>query len=110
MNPKKLAQEKLAQLAKTSLPVDLILVLLLEPITPSDLENLKKVIKEKNIKQVILPYLNVGYENDFIQTIKKELNITYSVRDYDKYCWQFATKGFFKFKEQIPKVLAKFLT
>jgi hypothetical protein len=52
----------------------------------------------------------VGYENDFIQTIKKEINITYSVRDYDRYCWQFATKGFFKFKEQIPKVLAKFLT
>ncbi len=74
------------------------------------LENLQKVIKEKNIKQVILPYLNVGYENDFIQSIKKELNITYSVRDYDRYCWQFATKGFFKFKEQIPKVLAKFLT
>ena len=74
------------------------------------LESLQKVIKEKNIKQVILPYLNVGYENDFIQSIKKEVNITYSVRDYDRYCWQFATKGFFKFKEQIPKVLAKFLT
>ena len=74
------------------------------------LESLQKIVKEKNIKQVILPYLNVGYENDFIQTIKKEINITYSVRDYDRYCWQFATKGFFKFKEQIPKVLAKFLT
>ena len=73
------------------------------------LENLQKVVKEKNIKQVILPYLNVGYENDFIQTIKKEVNITYLVRDYDRYCWQFATKGFFKFKEQIPIVLAKFL-
>ena len=35
------------------------------------LENLQKIIKEKNIKQVILPYLNVGYENDFIQSIKK---------------------------------------
>jgi len=72
-------------------------------------ENLQKVIQEKNIKQIILPYLSVGYENDFIQTIKKEINITYSVRDYDRYCWQFATKGYFKFKEQIPKVLTKFI-
>jgi hypothetical protein len=72
-------------------------------------ENLQKVIQEKNIKQVILPYLSVGYENDFTHTFKKQVNIAYSVRDYDRYCWQFATKGYFKFKEQIPKVLTKFI-
>jgi len=72
-------------------------------------EDLQTIIKEKNIKNIILPYLAVGYENDFIKEIKKECNIYYLARDYDKYCWQFSTKGFFKFKEQIPKIITKFL-
>ena len=72
-------------------------------------EDLQTIIKEKNIKNIIFPYLAVGYENDFIKEIKKECNIYYLARDYDKYCWQFSTKGFFKFKEQIPKIITKFL-
>ena len=72
-------------------------------------DDLQTIIKEKNIKNIILPYLAVGYENDFIKEIKKECNIYYLARDYDKYCWQFSTKGFFKFKEQIPKILTKIL-
>ncbi|MDC0356948.1 deoxyribodipyrimidine photolyase [Pelagibacteraceae bacterium] len=72
-------------------------------------DDLQTIIKEKNIKNIILPYLAVGYENDFIKEIKKECNIYYLARDYDKYCWQFSTKGFFKFKEQIPKIMSKFL-
>ena len=72
-------------------------------------DDLQTIIKEKNIKNIIFPYLAVGYENDFIKEIKKECNIYYLARDYDKYCWQFSTKGFFKFKEQIPKIITKFL-
>ena len=72
-------------------------------------DDLQTFIKEKNIKNIIFPYLAVGYENDFIKEIKKECNIYYLARDYDKYCWQFSTKGFFKFKEQIPKIMSKFL-
>ena len=72
-------------------------------------DDLQTIIKEKNIKNIIFPYLAVGYENDFTKEIKKEFNIYYLARDYDKYCWQFSTKGFFKFKEQIPKILSKFL-
>lgn len=72
-------------------------------------DDLQTITKEKNIKNIIFPYLAVGYENDFIKEIKKEFNIYYLARDYDKYCWQFSTKGFFKFKEQIPKILTKIL-
>ncbi len=72
-------------------------------------DDLQTIIKEKNIKNIIFPYLAVGYENDFIKEIKKEFDIYYLARDYDKYCWQFSTKGFFKFKEQIPKIITKFL-
>tara|TARA_B110000977_G_C10646350_1_gene326166 strand:- start:55 stop:267 length:213 start_codon:yes stop_codon:yes gene_type:complete len=70
---------------------------------------LQIITKEKNIKNIIFPYLAAGYENDFTKDIKKEFNIYYLARDYDKYCWQFSTKGFFKFKEQIPKILTKIL-
>ena len=72
-------------------------------------DDLQTIIKEKNIKNIIFPYLAVGYENDFIKEIKREFNIYYLARDYDKYCWQYSTKGFFKFKEQIPKILTKIL-
>ena len=71
--------------------------------------DLQTITKEKNIKNIIFPYLAVGHENDFIKEIKKEFNIYYLARDYDKYCWQYSTKGFFKFKEQIPKILTKIL-
>ena len=72
-------------------------------------EELEKIIKDKNISTIILPYLTVGYENDFISKLKDEVNIKYCVRDYDKFCWPFAKKGYFAFKEQIPKIVAKFL-
>jgi len=72
-------------------------------------DDFQTITKEKSIKNIIFPYLAVGYENDFIKEIKKEFNIYYLARDYDKHCWQYSTKGFFKFKEQIPKILTKIL-
>ena len=72
-------------------------------------EDLLKIIKDKNIKNIITPYLNCGFENDFMSEIKKIIKVTYIIREYDKYCYPFATKGFFAFKEQIPKILSKFL-
>jgi len=72
-------------------------------------DDFQNITKEKSIKNIIFPYLAVGYENDFIKEIKKEFNIYYLARDYDKHCWQYSTKGFFKFKEQIPKILTKIL-
>ena len=74
-----------------------------------DKKSLQAIIKEKNIKNIVLPYIATGYENDFINEIKKEVKISYLARGYDKFCWQFSTKGFFKFKEQIPKILTKIM-
>ena len=74
-----------------------------------DKEDLLKIIREKDIKNVIMPYLNCGYENDFISKIKEKVKISYLARSYDQYCYPFAMKGFFAFKEQIPKILNKFL-
>ena len=72
-------------------------------------DDLQTIIKENNIKNIIFPYLTVGYENDFAKKIKKDFDVYYLARDYDKYCWQHSTKGFFKFKEQIPKIINRFL-
>jgi len=69
-------------------------------------EDLVKIVNEKNIKNIVMPYLTCGYENDFISEIKNEMKISYLARDYDQYCFQFSNKGFFGFKEQIPKILS----
>jgi hypothetical protein len=69
-------------------------------------EELLRIVSEKNIKNIVMPYLTCGYENDFINKIKNEIKITYLARDYDQYCFQFSNKGFFAFKEQIPKILS----
>ena len=74
-----------------------------------NLNELLKVINENNIKCVIMPYLTCGYENDFINELKKTMKIYYLARDYDQFCFPFSTKGFFGFKEQIPKILSKIL-
>ena len=69
-------------------------------------EDLLRIVSEKNIKNIVMPYLTCGYENDFICKIKNEIKIAYLARDYDQYCFQFSNKGFFAFKEQIPKILS----
>ena len=71
-------------------------------------DDLLKIIADKNIKNVIMPYLTCGYENDYISELKAKTNISYLVREYDQFCFPFANKGFFAFKEQIPKIITKF--
>ena len=71
-------------------------------------DDLLKIIADKNIKNVIMPYLTCGYENDYISELKAKTNISYLVREYDQFCFPFANKGFFAFKDQIPKIITKF--
>ena len=51
-------------------------------------------------------YSSVGENDDFINNIKIKYKILIHklVRDEDLYSWQFAKKGFFKFKESIPLI------
>ena len=75
-------------------------------------EQLANFVKKNNITKIIMPYLTTGYERDLVEKIKKEMKevtIEYAVRDYDKHCWPFASKGFFAFKDQIPGIIAKFM-
>ena len=59
-----------------------------------------------DINQLDMIYPGIGDNNDFINSFKKANNkvIFKLVRDQDLFAWKFAKKGFFKFKENIPKI------
>ena len=62
--------------------------------------------KLKDIKKIDLIYPCVGDNNDFINRFKvsNDKTIKNLVRDEDLFSWQFASKGFFRFKKDIPSI------
>ena len=72
-----------------------------EQIDPNSLE-----ITLKNTYEIDIIYPGVGENYDFITEFKNlhNINIFNLVRDEDLFAWKFAKKGFFKFKENIPKI------
>ena len=62
--------------------------------------------KLKDIKELDLIYPCVGDNNDFIHRFKNsnDKKIKNLVRDEDLFSWQFACKGFFRFKKDIPSI------
>ncbi|MDC0363915.1 DNA photolyase [Candidatus Pelagibacter sp.] len=62
----------------------------------------------KNItEEVYALYPTVGENLDFIQNNQLE-NIKFLYRKLDQFSWQYCNKGFFNFKNYIPKIIAKF--
>ena len=62
----------------------------------------------KNIDEVIYAlYPSVGENLDFINSNKLR-NIKFLYRKLDQFSWQYCNKGFFNFKNYIPKIIAKF--
>ena len=62
----------------------------------------------KNItEEVYALYPTVGENLDFIQNNKLK-NIKFLYRKLDQFSWQYCNKGFFNFKNYIPKIIAKF--
>ena len=60
----------------------------------------------KNISSLDMIYPSVGENNDFINKFKSSHDkiINTLIRAEDLYSWKFATKGFFAFKKNIPKM------
>ena len=75
-------------------------------IDPNSLEN---TLKNTNETDIIYP--GVGENYDFITEFKNlnQKQIFNLVRDEDLFAWKFAKKGFFKFKENIPKINQRIL-
>ena len=63
-----------------------------------------------SIKDFDVIYPGVGENMSFLKKIMKKnnLKINYILREEDKFCWQFSTKGYFNFKSNIPKILSQF--
>ncbi|MDC0876503.1 FAD-binding domain-containing protein [Candidatus Pelagibacter sp.] len=67
-----------------------------------NITNLKNITEEVNAL-----YPTVGENLDFIQNNNLK-NIKFLFRKLDQFSWQYCNKGFFNFKNYIPKIIAKF--
>ena len=77
------------------------------------IENFDELIlwaKRKKIKNLIFPYETVGNtilnKKVLLNRLNKEnINFTFYMRDWDRYAYPHATKGFFNFKKKISELL-----
>ena len=63
------------------------------------------------IKSFDIVYPSIGENFSYLNTIrkKKDLELNFVLNEEDKFSWQFSNKGYFNFKNNIPKILAKFI-
>ena len=63
----------------------------------------------KNIKENLLAlYPSVGENLDFIN-LNNLKNISFLYRKIDQFSWKYCNKGFFNFKNYIPKIIQEFI-
>jgi len=64
----------------------------------------------ENSKNFDIVYPSIGENMSFLTKMvkKNKLIINFITRDEDVFCWNFSNKGYFNFKSNIPKILAKF--
>jgi len=64
----------------------------------------------ENFKNFDIVYPSIGENMSFLKKMvkKKKLIINFITRDEDIFCWNFSNKGYFNFKLNLPKILAKF--
>ena len=86
------------------------------------LENQKKRLIEKSInceivgineiksitENIYAIYPSIGENLDFIN-LNRLKNIQFLYRELDQFSWQYCNKGFFNFKNYIPKIIKKFI-
>ena len=84
----------------------------------NQVENLKnkslncKIIDIQDLKDMkedlFALYPCVGENLDYIQ-LNSNKNISYLYRKVDQYSWKYCNKGFFNFKNYIPKIIQEFI-
>ena len=86
-----LINDQLNRLKEKSIPIEII-----------------KIDELKNIKEPVYSlYPTVGENLDYLQ-LNQSNNIEFIYREIDQFSWQFCNKGFFNFKNYIPKIVTKF--
>ena len=71
-------------------------------------KDLNKWISKNNIKEIHLPYVTQGnWKKIYKNIIKKYPNINFIKfnRNYDINSWIYSKKGYFNFKQSIPKII-----
>ncbi len=68
----------------------------------------KNLVGEINSFDVIHP--SIGENYSYLNTIRKKQNLelNFILSEEDKFSWQFSNKGYFNFKNNIPKILTSF--
>ncbi len=73
-----------------------------------DEEKFKTLTGEINSFDVIHP--SIGENYSYLNTLRKKQNLelNFILSEEDKFSWQFSNKGYFNFKNNIPKILTRF--
>ena len=73
-----------------------------------DEEKFKTLTGEINSFDVIHP--SIGENYSYLNNIRKKQNLelNFILSEEDKFSWQFSNKGYFNFKNNIPKILTSF--
>ena len=66
------------------------------------------LVGEINSFDVIHP--SIGENYSYLNTVRKKRNLelNFILNKEDKFSWQFSNKGYFNFKNNIPKILTSF--
>ena len=65
------------------------------------------VTEIQNIENCYGLYPTIGENLDYLNS--NDLKINFLFRDLDQYSWQYCNKGFFNFKNYIPKIISTFI-
>ena len=66
------------------------------------------IIDHDNNENIYAIYPSIGENLDFIN-LNRLKNIQFLYRELDQFFWQYCNKGFFNFKNYIPKIIQKFI-
>ena len=69
---------------------------------------LQNLLEKSNSFDVIHPCIGENYS--YLNNLRKKYNLklSYILREEDEFSWQFSNKGYFNFKNNIPKILTSF--
>ena len=74
------------------------------------IDELKLQILTDKINSFDVVHPSIGENYSYLNTIRKKQNLelNFILSEEDKFSWQFSNKGFFNFKNNIPKILTNF--
>ena len=74
------------------------------------LDNSQSLSLFDEAKEFDVIYTSIGENNSFLEHLRntKDVKFRFLKDDKDIFCWQFSNKGYFNFKNNIPKIISKF--